>query len=134
VCGGSDFVWKSFVRGYNTIYMDPFDANPERESARLAMGRARALAARLPLHRLRPSVTLCSTHYCLARPGEEAVVYQPGDGEFSVMLGRRGSYRGEWLRPARAEAVAVRVEGSSGPTRFEAPWSGPAVLHLRRSP
>jgi len=132
VCGGSDFVWKSFARGYNPIFMDPFDGNPERESARVAMGQTRALSARIALRSLRPRTDICSTRYCLARPRYEIVVYQPRGGAFSVTLGSTANYRGEWLRPGLSGAARITVRGSRSPTHFEAPWPGAAVLHLRR--
>ena len=133
VCGGSDFVWKSFMRGYNPIYMDPLDEHPERQSARAAMGRTRALGARVRLHHLRPATQRCSTRYCLGRLGETYIVYQPAEGAFSVELGRGGSYRAEWIHPTSGAPIRVAARRARGQTSFEAPWPGPAILYLHRS-
>ena len=54
--GDQDYVWESFMRGYNPIYMDPFDVvhgvdhrepvlnEPQHERARVAMEQARRWA------------------------------------------------------------------------------------------
>ncbi len=77
--GDQDFMWESFFRGHNLIYMDPFDAphaltigervrnEPQDERARVAMGEARRWATtldlRTPFHAeiwLRPVIVLQS--------------------------------------------------------------------------
>ncbi len=50
--GDARWVWKAFVNGHHLLYMDPLDADPEREAARQAMGEAVRLARRLDLARL----------------------------------------------------------------------------------
>jgi hypothetical protein len=133
VCGDAAFIWKSFLRGHNPIYMDPFDANAEREGARHAMGRARRYARKIDLRRALPRGELVSTGYSLASPGSEYLVYQPQNGRFSVHLGRRArTWRGEWFEPSSERVVRFRTRRAAGPSWFNPPWAGPAVLLLRR--
>jgi hypothetical protein len=134
VCGDASFVWKSFLRGHNPIYMDPLDADPVRTAARVAMGRTRAYARRIDLRRARPRGDLVSTGYCLARPGGEYLVYQPGSGRLWIDLGRRaGTWAGEWMEPSTGRVVPIRSRRAPGRSWFTPPWAGPAVLLLRRA-
>src|SRR6266545_4155811 len=102
------WVWKSFTRGLNPIYMDSLDAegwkNVEAatmEGARQAMGQTRRFSEKMNLAAMTPQPKLASTRYCLANPGKEYLVYQPKPGEaFSVNL-KRGAYHCEWFDPVK---------------------------------
>jgi hypothetical protein len=132
VCGDAAFVWKSFLRGHNPIYMDPFDAHPVREAARVAMGQTRRYARRIDLRHAKPRGDLVSTGYALARPGREYLVFQPARTRFSIDLGgRAGTWAGEWLDPTSGRVVRFRSRRAAGRSWF-APPSGPSVLLLRR--
>jgi hypothetical protein len=87
VGGDADWVWKSFTRGLNPIFMDPMD-DPHYsqadfqtafgwKSARQAMGHTLTFAQRMNLAAMAPRTDLCSTTYCLANPGFEYLVYLP---------------------------------------------------------
>jgi uncharacterized protein DUF4038 len=132
VCGDADFVWRSFLRGHNPIYMDPLDDDPAREAARLAMGQARSYAERFDLARSHPQPELSSTQYCLVVPEREYLVYQPGSGPFTVELGstpRR--YEVEWLETTSGRRIEGPSEEGSGNRTFTPPVDGPVVLYLR---
>ena len=94
--GTNEWVWKSFSRGLNPIFMDPLDADliglypiyrsqtagpsareTQWESIRENLGYARALANRMNLSEMVPHGELASTNYCLSNPGSEYLVYQP---------------------------------------------------------
>jgi hypothetical protein len=139
VGGNAQWVWKSFLRGHNPIFMDPYDgsvAGEDRgwEPIRAAMGHTRRLARRINLAAMTPQNDLASTKYCLAHPGREYLVYQPAGGkEFSVEL-KRGTYRFEWFRAAHGAADGdgrIEVQGTH---TFKAPFEGEAVLHLKAAP
>ncbi|MDQ5821126.1 MAG: DUF6298 domain-containing protein [Actinomycetota bacterium] len=132
VCGGYDFVWKSFLRGHNPIYMDPFDSHPDRLAARRAMGAARKVARAVDLAKLRPRVELASTGYVLARPGVEYVVFQPGAEPFWLDVGRGGTYRGVWTNARDGRERPFGPRRLAGRAELTAPWREPAVLRLRR--
>jgi hypothetical protein len=56
-------------------------------SARVAMGQTRRFAERIDLAEMSPHNDLVSTGYCLANPGSEYLVFQPGSrGYFTVNL------------------------------------------------
>jgi hypothetical protein len=129
--GNAQWVWKSFLRGHNPIFMDPYDGSVRWEPIRAAMGHTRRLAQKINLAAMTPQNHLASTKYCLAQPGREYLVYQPTGGkEFSVEL-KPGSYRFEWFRAAQGAAAGDgRIEVQSTHT-FKAPFAGEALLHLK---
>jgi hypothetical protein len=134
ICGDALFVWKSFLRGHNPIYMDPLDADPGRIAARVAMGRTQRWSRRIDLRYAKPRIDLASTLFALARPGREYLVLQPERGRFWVELGpaaRPRLWAGEWLEPASGRVVRFRTQRPPGRSWFVPPWEGPAVLLLR---
>ena len=138
--GHAAWVWKSFLRGHNPIFMDPYDGavlaaaaqEPRWESVRRALGAARRMAERVNLAALTPQPKLASTDYCLAAAGVEYLVFQPKPGEdFTVTL-PAGSWKGEWLDPQSGKSEPVKLDATrAGPRRFRANFDGIAVLHLR---
>lgn len=126
------WVWRSFLRGMNPIVMDHYDG-PKWNAIRRAMGEARAYADRMDLAAMTPRNSLSSTAYCLADPGSEYLVYQPGTGAFDVDL-QTGTYSYEWFN-----TVSGKIEGSGGVTAsggnrsFTPPFGNPAVLYLNSS-
>lgn len=142
VGGNPRWVWKSFMRGLNPIFMDPYltvighnlpswpqggvsgDSSgaapaPEWEPVRRAMGRARALAERMDLGAMEPAGELTSTGYCLASPGSEYLVYLPS----RAMRARR--IVSGVLRSAAVERFSVNLSGAPG--TFDAEWIDPAT-------
>ncbi len=140
VGGDAAWVWKSFLRGHNPLFMDPYKndilgkGRPDQwEGARQAMGATRALAGRIDLAKLTPTPDLASTKYCLAHPGREYLVYQSGTGEFSVNV-TTGNYAFEWFDPTKSSVASTgSVKAPGGNRPFTPPFAGPAVLHLKRS-
>jgi hypothetical protein len=136
VGGTVDWVWKSFTRGNNPIYMDPWgynhvDPRPAREDVRQAMGATRRLAATLDLTRTIPRPDLASTGYALADAGCDYVIFQPYEGVLGVDLSdAAGPLTVRWLDPVTlAETVGDDVSGGA-PTNFRSPFDGFAVLRL----
>jgi hypothetical protein len=140
VGGNSSWVWRSFLRGHNPIFMDPYDGSVlgkpgDKSWAPIyrAMGYARRLAERIDLNAMQPKKELASTGYCLAHPGNEYLVYQPKRNEgFTVDLAA-GKFRFEWIDAARGETRATgQIECSGGSQPFKAPFDMAAVLYLKR--
>ena len=117
--GDRQWVWKSFTRGLNPIFMDGYDGagygvggagfdfdDPVWVSLRRNMGYTRSYAERINLAAMTPRGDLCSTDYCLANPatsGAEYLVYLPDGGDVecgSDVHGRRGAggvvQSGDW--------------------------------------
>jgi Family of unknown function (DUF6298)/Protein of unknown function (DUF4038) len=145
VGGDRAWVWKSFTRGLNPLFMD--DMSPSKhEDARYAMGDAAAMARKIDLLHMVPHGELSSTTYCLAKPGEEYLVYSPIGGTFTVDL--RGAepsdvFKVEWLDPgehmrnlsqflAGSRGAPERVHGG-GVRKLITPFSGDSLLLLERA-
>ena len=139
------WVWKSFLRGYNPIYMDPLDLSQPNGVmtyakdnayaivlARPAMGHTRAYAERMNLAAMTPRDDLASTQYCLANPGTEYLVYLPDGGEVTVdVSATKGAMSVEWFNPRTAEKRTAEKVAGGAKRQFQAPSDGDAVLYLR---
>jgi hypothetical protein len=137
VGGNAPWVWKSFLRGHNPIFMDPYDGSvlgEDRgwEPIRAALGQARRFAERANLAAMKPRSELASTKYCLANPGREYLVYQPAKAApFSVEL-IAGQYLVEWFDAASGMVAGTdTLHAAGGAQRFKAPFEGDAVLYLK---
>jgi hypothetical protein len=80
-----------------------------------------------------PQPSLSSTHFCLANPGVEYLVYQPYAGHFTVNLGA-GTYRYEWLNPVTNLITSSGVLSvTGGDHTFSPAYSGDSVLYLHNA-
>lgn len=139
VGGTVPWVWKSFLRGLNPIWMDPWDKASvweptpgNAEAVRNNLGYALRFAERMNLVAMKPQAELASTRYCLANAGVEYLVYQPEPGQSFSVEPKPGTYRCEWFSPTKgAWANANRLEAAGGRQQFKAPFAGDAVLYLK---
>lgn len=140
VGGNPGWVWKSFLRGHNPIFMDTYDgavlgkANDlQWEPIRRAMGAARRLAQQCNLATMAPHNQLASTQYCLAHPGNEYLVYLPEGGQVELDLSAAsGPLAVHWYDPIGGRPTdGDKVQGGVQ-RRFKAPFDGPAVLYVRK--
>jgi hypothetical protein len=138
--GNQAWVWKSFLRGLNPLFMDPYDGlvlaerfDPQWEPIRRSLGHTRRLAERMDLAACTPQSDLASTKYCLADPGREYLVYLPSAGKVTVNLSAaKGRLRAEWIDPGTGKSNhAGDVSGGDRRT-LTAPARGDAVLYLHR--
>lgn len=137
--GDSGWAWKSFLRGLNPIFMDPYKreilqgGSPDLwEPVRRALGDTRYFAQRMDLLRMSPRLDLASTGYCLANPGTEYLVYLPKTQEAFTLQVQAGTYHYEWFKlPAREPQAEGDLAFQTGQRRFELPFTGAALLHLR---
>jgi hypothetical protein len=136
------WVWKSFTRGLNPIFMDPYKAegsqdHPSRskwEAVRRSMGYTRTYAQRINLAVMVPRGDLASTGYCLANPGEEYLVYLPADPHWlaSWMGSARFFWRLKpWLEPWLHSACgwgrqSVTVDLSAVAGELAVEWFNPS--------
>lgn len=150
VGGTREWVWESFVRGLNPIYMDPYDpatyseyyeaVRETREDVLLSLGLTKRYAERIPLQTMIPRSNVCSSRYCLADPGQAYLVYVPsaGRGEqlASVDLDLQnfsGTFTVEWFSPALDRTHVEQKLLPTGPVRLTAPFAGDAVLYVAAS-
>jgi Family of unknown function (DUF6298)/Putative collagen-binding domain of a collagenase len=144
--GNRQWMWKSFTRGINPIFMDCYDAyycegdnpnDPAWVSLRKNMGYALSYANRMNLQAMTPHGELASTGFCLANPSAnnaEYLVYQPDGGSFSVDLsGASGSLYVEWLNPNNGQIINAGNVSGGGSRNFSPPFKGDAVLYISNS-
>ena len=136
-CGGSaDWVWKSFARGLNVIYMDSYYEDtpfcpPPSEDIRANMGYTNDYAQRMDLSQTLPLGELSSTGFALVDEGDSYLVYLPEGGSATVDLSAAGgSLPVEWFNIATGEAVAAQSTSGGSDQTFSAPFTGPAVLFI----
>jgi hypothetical protein len=133
--GDGVWVWKSFTRGLNVLFMEELTPSPTwQDSARSAMGQVRRYAGRVDLAHMPPAQGLCQTGYLLAAPGREYLAYQDGSqGEFWVDLtGAPGAYAVEWFDTTRDKVVPGKPVEGGGRRPLTTPFPGPAAVYLRR--
>jgi hypothetical protein len=153
--GNQAWVWKTFCRGMNPIFMDPYreavkdDIQRKREITwtdhltetpkldtrwdpiRRNMGYTLAYAERINLASMVPHNDLASTKYCLANPGVEYLIYLPEDGNLTVDLSDASErFALEWLNPSTGEKISAGTTAGGGLREFTAPFTGDAVLYI----
>ncbi len=156
--GNHKWVWKSFLRGLNPIFMDPWDPLPGKKNddtaegwlfnsdgiskddrnypdwdlIRQHMGYTLGFAVRVNLNKMIPHSELSSTTYCLADIGQEYLIYFPDGGEAKINLqNSEGKYKATWFIPLTNKTISAPKQISGGAViRMESPTSLDAVLHL----
>ena len=133
--GDRIWVWKSFLRGLNPIYMDPM-SNSFRGwdliDVRKNLGYTLSYSRKIDLVNMEPSsnVEYCSTRYCLRNPGSEYLVYQPISETFQLQI-EPGIYKYEWFNPENGEIIETGVAHLDRNMQFIAPFKGDSVLYLK---
>ena len=137
--GNYSWVWKSFLRGLNPIFMDPWEpipatADPKNDPnfhewtlLRRAMGDTLRFAQRMGLSAMVPRGELASSSYCLANPDREYLVYLPSDGHFGVNWFDRFHLHGwvNWFSKAMGWSQTVSVDLSVSSKVFQVEWFNP---------
>jgi hypothetical protein len=132
------WVWKSFIRGMNPIYMDSLEPDTAKEAARKAMGDTLAYAKRFNLAAMFPCNQLASTGYCLANPGVEYLIYLPsktiinGHGYSTLhWLSRFTESEGlHWISRLMGLHATVTVDLSTASEPLHVEWFNPATRHI----
>jgi len=155
--GNRGWVWKSFCRGLNPLFMDPyFDVKEgagiydsgnvvkhdlsaaKLRDIRQALGFTRLYAEKLNLAAMTPRNELSSTGFCLANPGPkgaEFLVYLPEGPSVTVDLTTvPGSLSVEWFNPSTGSALPGDAVTGGVKRSFQAPFAGEAVLCLVQKP
>lgn len=142
--GNAAWVWKSFFRGLNPIFMDCYDGMVLNknfdlkwaEPVRQCMGYALKWSRQVDLAALTPRADLASSKYCLANPGRTYLVYLPEGKDVTVDLGATGTaYAVEWFNPATGKTQEAKSVHSGGRVHLASPLSSQdAVLYLKRIP
>ncbi len=130
--GTVEWVWESFTRGENVLYMDPYgDYGNSDTSIQVNLGYVRTYANKMNLATMTPSTTVSSTAYCLASAGHEYLVFAPSGGTFTVNLSSAmGGFSVEWFNPSTGKATNGGAIFGGAQQSFTPPFSGDAVLYL----
>lgn len=147
--GNYRWAWKSFLRGLNPLFMDPWGPVPGRTRQgyagaslnvrdyptyaplRVAMGQTRHFAERMNLNAMLPRNEFASSRYCLANPGFEYLVYIPDDDRVDVYLGIEPKlFNVEWFNPLTGESMAGEPLKGGGTRHFTSPFGLESVLYL----
>ncbi|MFZ2095940.1 MAG: putative collagen-binding domain-containing protein, partial [Anaerolineales bacterium] len=141
--GDRQWVWKSFIRGLNPIYMDCYsriycpdvDPNdPIRISLIENLGYILTYANRINLEKMVPHGELASTGYALANPvssGAEYLVYLPYGGTNTVDLSAAsGTLTVEWLNPLDGTITDGGTVHGGAIRSFTPPFDGDAALYI----
>lgn len=139
--GNPAWVWKSFLRGHNPLFMDPYDGevlgkrfDPQWEPVRRSLGFVRRLSERIDLAAMTPHNALASTQYCLADSGSEYLVYVPAGGDVNLDLTETAArFAIEWLNCTTGESQAAAVIEGGKQCEFRSPLTADAVLHVKRT-
>jgi hypothetical protein len=138
--GNAAWVWKSFFRGLNPIFMDPYDGkvlskgfdDRRCEPIRLAMGYAADWSRRVELAAMAPRGDLASSNYCLANPGVEYLVYFPGGSKAPTVALPAGRFAAVWFDAGRGkDNKGPSFKHAGGEWKCVPPFQGDTLLHLR---
>lgn len=138
VGGNHLWVWKSFVRGHNPLFMDPYDGevlgtpfDPKYELLRLNLGYTLRYARKMNMAEMIPHNDLASTQYCLANPGKEYLIFLPDGNKVTVDLsGEPGPFVIEWFNTRTGTTTDGGISAGDGKVEFTTPFDGDAVLYL----
>jgi len=140
--GNQSWVWKSFMRGHNPLFMDPYDGvvlgsrfDAEWEPIRKALGYVLFWAQRIDLNTMVPFGNLTSSSYCLAEVGSEYLVYVPEGGQFSVDLtAATGMLVSEWFDTSSGVSLTGALVRGGEERLMNSPFGEKGlVLHLKET-
>lgn len=139
--GTATWVWKSFLRGLNPIFMDPYNCQVLKKSfdstwvepLRKSMGYTLMYSKRMDLIHMMPEPDVASSGYCLANKGKEYLIYLPDSIEVTVDLtDSPGVYEAEWFDPKTGSFETVHVVEGGQKVIMQTPFPyGGSVLYLK---
>jgi hypothetical protein len=138
--GDRVWAWKSFTRGLNPLYMDPWDSEfiPVKPNMdlRINLGYILSFANRMNLAAMSPQDNLSSTGYCLANSANNAeyLIYSSTGDKITVDLSvAKGDLAVEWFNPSNGLVMSGTRTTGGGNRTFISPFAGDAVLYIRSS-
>ena len=142
--GGSAFgdrkwVWKSFTRGLNLLFMDRYerpDSVTDRryskaKEVRVAMGHTRMYADRIDLAHMLPRTDISSGEFALASQ-REYLIYEPDGGSTLVDLRQAPSMplSVEWFSPATGDVALGDSVAGGQRVMLKSPFQSDVVLYI----
>ena len=145
ICGNRQWVWKSFTRGENPMFMDVYNFATSSRGAYLPptgnevdirnnLGYTRSYALRMNLAAMTPQPGLCSSGFCLAKATAstpEYLAYLPSGGSININLNATSATLNvEWFNPSTGTTTRGGTVNGGANRSLSAPFSGDAVLYL----
>lgn len=140
--GNSNWVWKSFLRGLNPIFMDPYDRsvltgsydNAWVEPLRNSLGYSRLLADSINLTLMVPDSMIVSSKYCLKESGEAYLIFLPDTVSVSVNLEEiNGTFESSWFDPANGEFSQPELQEAGTVINLMSPFNSKNnLLYLKK--
>jgi hypothetical protein len=149
VGGNRMWVWETFTRGMNPLFMDGYDgksygcggvgfdsSDANWISIRKNLGYTRAYAERMNLTQMSPRGDLVSApNYCIANTssvdGEYLVYLKWGNNTTVNLTGGPSEVFVEWFNPETGETIPGGIVAGGTEQYFAVPFSGDAVLYLK---
>jgi len=133
------WAWTAFTRGYhfclydNEIWESTQIPTSAYERMRYNMGAILNYAnAAINLAAMNPRNDLSSTGFCLANPGMEYIIYQPGSSSFTIKgLSDNTEYSYQWFNTDSYSEQGTGTITTSGSSRSFSPPFSKAVLVLK---
>jgi hypothetical protein len=140
--GNTEWIWNSFLRGLNPLFMDPYDCDVLARSCdtawmnsmRRGLGYTRTIADKLDLNSMLPAPEIASSSYCLASSGKEYLVYLADTTQVDLDLtDAPGTFQAEWFNTDTGVFSQAGDIGGGDRITLKSPLGNNAVLLLRRS-
>jgi hypothetical protein len=142
--GNTKWIWKSFFRGLNPLFMDPYDCRILKgkdcdtiwmDSMRKGMGLANMMAHHVDLITMTPDTILSSSHYCLTNRSTEFLVYFPDSTKVDINLAATdGSFDVEWFNTATGGFMKSDEIQGGRILSLTSPFDrGEAIVYLKKS-
>ncbi len=146
ICGNADWVWRSFTRGQNPIFMDQYNdsykldgggykKNNENDVAlRKSMGLTLTMANCMDLSQMTPRGDLASSGYALANPSgasPEYLIYYGWFGGWVDLTGSSGELETYWLNIDTGRYVKGENLQGGSVVDVSPPFFAPAALYIR---
>ena len=126
----TQWVWQSFVRGYNPIYSES-DGGVASSEIHAAIGQTKAYAALLDMTSMTPSDTACSNRLCLVNSRSQYLTYLPTGGSVTVDLSNAtGNLTAAWFDPTSGQTLSENATSGGQRVSFSSPVRGPSVLQV----
>jgi hypothetical protein len=135
--GNATWVWQTFTRGHNPIFMDEYGTRApstypsgfDRDGARRAMGNTLTYANKVDLKSMVPSTSACNTTYCLVKAGSEYIAFNSGTGVTTINSLPAGNYEYEWMNVTNG-AITSKYTAAHAGGNFSPTSGKPSASHV----
>jgi len=141
------WVWKSFLRGHNIIFMDPWDPLPlwfDQEAnrpdhpnyilGRKAMKNVAELVSTIDISSLLPTDDFIQNGFCLSNPAKEYLLLVSGTSIEIDLTGIEGRFTVKWIHLLESVSQVHKTVEGGRKMVLRSPFTSEAILHLKIIP